>query len=145
MITEEVTLSRAEQLGTLTVNALNVLHDRYCCPDHCPQCMVLASLLTTGELDETVNQAPSWVVRHPVWQVVGIGGKRVNRHWLYSRWDPEQNNCCTYYDLDEDAEEEVKPRRRARVIGPRTPATKACEAHRRARKKCTCLLESVAA
>ena len=141
MIPEEVTFSRSEQFAVFTVNALNILHNQYCCPDCCPQCFVLVSLLTSGELDEVINQAPRYVARNPVWQEIGVRGLRVNRRWLYSRWDPELNQCQCNYDPD-DPELDMKApsiaRGKARRIGPRTSRTKACEEHRRARKKCTC-------
>lgn len=136
MITEEVPLSRTEQFSILAINALNVLVDKYCCPDCCAQCSVLAGLLISGELDEVVNQAPRHVPRHPVWQTIGAHGRRVNRTWLYSRWNPDLNHCRCSQD-PEELEPEVQVAVR-KPKGPRTAKTKACEAHRQARKKCTC-------
>jgi hypothetical protein len=141
MLIQEVTLSRTEQFAALVVDTLNSLHENYCCPYCCQRCMILADLLTAGELDEIVVQAPRHVPRNPVWQVTGAQGKRVNRTWLYARWNPDLNQCpCSYLPEDQDTEKEsVRPPTRARNrLGPRTAKTKACEVHRQAKQRCTC-------
>jgi hypothetical protein len=139
MLTKEVTLSRSEQFAVLVVHALNDLHNEYCCPECCARCGVLASLLTAGELDGVVNQVPPYVARNPVWQVIGARGKRVNRSWLYSRWDPDRNRChCIYGPDDSGLDEELPPKRTRKPLGPRTARVRACEVHRQAKAKCTC-------
>jgi hypothetical protein len=145
MIPEEVTFSRSEQFAVFTVTALNILQTKYCCPDCCPQCFVLASLLTSGELDDIINEAPRWVPREFTWHfLTGTTTAKVNRRWLYSRWDPQQNHCSCNFDPD-DPELNLKApeslQRPTRRPGPRTAKVKACEVHRQARKKCTCSAE----
>lgn len=112
-----VPLSRTEQFAILVVGALDELWFFPCCPECCAKCAVLSNLLVAGELDEVVRHAPAETFESSDWFKTG----RVLRSWLYGQWDLEGHKCC--------ADEQT--------LMSRQPG-KACEQHRKARKKCTC-------
>lgn len=116
-----VPLSRTEQFAIMVVGVLDELWQAPCCPSCCAQCAVLANLLVAGDLDWTVLQAPPEMIEDRTW----FRGNRVQRAWLYGQWEPGEPNCVCTPD---------KP-------APGRPSGKACPAHRKARKKCTCRQE----
>jgi hypothetical protein len=110
-----VPLSRSEQFAILVVGALDELSYFTCCPDCCAKCAVVSNLLVAGELDQVVANAPPETVEGSDWFKTG----RVLRSWLYSRWD-DPGQCTS-----------------GEALMSRQPG-KACDEHRRLRKKCTC-------
>ena len=94
-----LTMSALERhFATFVISAINAVWTEPCCADCCAPCHSLRELAQSGDLDAVVMTAPEHLWRGSEWWVDG----KVDREWLFSRWDCTSRPRCDHDEEDEN-------------------------------------------